>query len=49
MKKWKLFTAAMAFSLFLVSCKGSKCDCPSFKPKSQVEMDAPIHAKAKAI
>ncbi len=44
MKNWKVFTIIFATSSFLIACKGSKCDCPSFKPKSEVIMDSPVQA-----
>ena len=49
MKNWKLFIAVFGISLFFISCRGSKCDCPSFKPKGQVEMEMPVHAKVPQV
>ncbi|MCB9255595.1 MAG: hypothetical protein H6579_00535 [Chitinophagales bacterium] len=37
-----LFIAILASSLLLLSCKGSKCDCPSFAPKKHRSELIPI-------
>lgn len=36
MKNWKFIAIVVVFSSFMLACKGSKCDCPSFKPKSEI-------------
>jgi hypothetical protein len=38
MKNWKIFVVIFVFSGFLLACKGSKCDCPNFKPKSEIHI-----------
>ena len=42
MKNLKLFIAVFGLSMLLVACKGSNCDCPSFKPKGQIENIQPL-------
>ncbi len=39
MKNLKLFIAVFTLSMLLVACKGSNCDCPSFKPKGQIDLN----------
>jgi hypothetical protein len=38
MKNVKIFILVFGLTLFLSACKGSKCDCPSFKPKGSIEL-----------
>lgn len=47
MKNWKVIVIIFTLSGFLLACKGSKCDCPSFKPKSEVSTeDATLFASS---
>jgi hypothetical protein len=44
MNNWKLIVPIVFFSSLMLACKGSKCDCPSFKPKSEINKEHLNHA-----
>ena len=44
MNNWKLIVPIVFFSSLMLACKGSKCDCPSFKPKSEINKERLNHA-----
>lgn len=45
MKNWKFIVITVFLSTLLLACKGSKCDCPSFKPKSEIIKESSNYAK----